>query len=83
MTENLDKKIDHIIDLEDEIRKEQLTDMEKKLFGLILNVFSFSANALIELEKLTGSEIGVLHQTMKRHDKIIKEHERMTERLQL
>ncbi len=82
MIENLGKKINYIIDLEDEIRKEQLTDLEKKFFGLILNVFSFSANALIELEELTGSEIGALHETMKRHDKIIKEHERMAERLQ-
>ena len=80
MKEDLNKKIDYIIDLEDEIRREQLTNREKKLFGLILNVFSFSANALIRLEKLTDSEIEALHETMKRHDKVIKEHERMAER---
>jgi hypothetical protein len=81
MKEELDKKINYIIDLEDEIRREKLTNMEKKLFRFILNVFSFSANALIKLEKLTDSEIEALHETMRRHDEVIKEHERIAERL--
>ena len=80
MKEDLDKKIDYIIDLEDKIRREGLTKEEEKLFGSILNVFSFSARTIIELEKLTDSEIEALNEKMKRVDKLIKEHERMAER---
>jgi hypothetical protein len=81
MKEDLDKKINYIIDLSDKLRRDQLTNGEKKLLGLIMHVFSFSARALIGLEQLTDSEIETLHEIMKRHDKVIRDHERMAERL--
>ena len=51
------RTVPFIIAKSDDLRRSDLNDTQKKLYGLILNVFSFSANAINKLEKETKAEM--------------------------
>ncbi len=47
------RTVPFIITKSDDLRRSGLNDTQKKLYGLILEVFSFSANALNKLDEET------------------------------
>jgi len=51
------RAVPFILAKSDDLRRSDLNDTQKKLYGLILQVFSFSANAINKLDKETKEEI--------------------------
>lgn len=81
---NLDRKIDYIIDQSDSLRQEPMTVTEGKINSLIMEVFSFAANALVNLNELVDVDEETRELVLKKileHDKVIREHKRMSEHL--
>ena len=61
------RAVPFIIAKSDDLRRSDLNDTQKKLYSLILEVFSFSANAVNKLDKQTKANMMPLLEEIEDH----------------